>query len=55
MTHLTYIMAAYGIGMLVAGGFAVDAWTRMGRARRRLAAIDPRAIDSRAIDSRGPR
>ncbi len=43
MTHLTYIMAAYGLTVLVAGVFAVDAWARMGRARRRLAAIDPRA------------
>jgi hypothetical protein len=42
MTHLGYIVAAYGIAVLVAGGFAVDAWLRMGRARRRLAAIDPR-------------
>ena len=43
MTHLTYIMAAYGITVVVVAGFAVDAWLRMGRARRRLAAIDPRA------------
>ena len=49
MTHLTYIMAAYGLTMLVSAGFALDAWARMGRARRRLAAIDPRA------HSRAPR
>jgi hypothetical protein len=42
MTHLTYIMAAYGVAVVVAGWFAVDAWVRMGQARRRLAAIDPR-------------
>ncbi|CAH2600432.1 Heme exporter protein D [Rhodovastum atsumiense] len=42
MDHLTYIIAAYGLTMLVAGGFTVDAWARMRRARRRLAAIDPR-------------
>ena len=42
MTHLTYIAAAYGLAVVVAGGFAIDAWARMGRARRRLAAIDPR-------------
>jgi hypothetical protein len=35
-------MAAYGIGTVLIAGFAVDAWLRMGRARRRLAAIDPR-------------
>jgi hypothetical protein len=39
---LTYIMAAYGIAVVVAGGFSANAWLRMGRARRRLAAIDPR-------------
>ena len=43
MTHLTYIMAAYGLAVLVGAVYAVDAWARMSRARRRLAAIDPRA------------
>ena len=43
MTHLTYIIAAYGLAALVGGVFSVDAWLRMGRAQRRLAAIDPRA------------
>lgn len=43
MDHLTYIIAAYGLTVLVTGGFALDAWLRMGRARRRLEAIDPRA------------
>ena len=43
MTHLTYIMAAYGLAVLVATVFSVDAWLRMGRASRRLAAIDPRS------------
>ncbi len=42
MTHLTYIIPAYGLGVLLAVGYAVDAWLRMARARRRLAAIDPR-------------
>jgi heme exporter protein D len=43
MTHLPYIASAYGLTVLVAGGFALSAWTRMRRARRRLAALDPRA------------
>jgi len=43
MTHLTYIIAAYGVAVVVAGWFSVDAWVRMGRARRRLSAIDPRS------------
>jgi hypothetical protein len=42
MTHLTYIIAAYGLAVVIGGGFAVSATLRMGRARRRLAAIDPR-------------
>jgi hypothetical protein len=42
VTHLTYIIAAYALFVVIAGGFAVAAWERLGRARRRLAAIDPR-------------
>ena len=44
MTHLTYIIPAYALGVLLAVGFAADAWLRMGRAKRRLAAIDPRGM-----------
>ena len=43
MDHLPYIVAAYGVTLAAAIGFGVDAWLRTGRARRRLAAIDPRA------------
>ena len=43
MTHLTYIMAAYGLAVVIGVAFALDAWHRLGRARRRLAEIDPRA------------
>ena len=43
MTHAGFIAAAYGLAVAIAGCFAADAWLRMGRARRRLAAIDPRA------------
>ena len=42
MTHLPYIAASYGLLLLLGVGFAVDAWLRVGRARRRLDAIDPR-------------
>ena len=42
MTHLPFIAAAYALGIGVPLGFAVDAWTRLRQARRRLAAIDPR-------------
>lgn len=42
MTHLAYIVPAYLIALAIGGGFAISAWTRMARAARRLAAIDPR-------------
>ena len=42
MDHLTYIIAAYGLAVVIGGGYAVNAFLRLGRARRRLAAIDPR-------------
>ena len=42
MDHLTYIMAAYGLTVVISGWYAASAWMRMARARRRLAAIDPR-------------
>jgi hypothetical protein len=43
MTHLPYIVAAYALGVLLPGTFAVAAFVRMRTAQRRLAAIDPRA------------
>jgi hypothetical protein len=42
MDHLSYIVAAYGLTVVIGGGYAVSAWVRMARARRRLAAVDPR-------------
>ena len=42
MTHLPYIVASYALGFAVIAGLGLDAWLRMNRARRRLAAIDPR-------------
>jgi len=42
VTHLPYIAGAYALGLLIPGGFAIAAWTRMRAAARRLAAIDPR-------------
>ncbi|HTW29202.1 MAG TPA: hypothetical protein VME92_18900 [Acetobacteraceae bacterium] len=43
MTHLPFIAAAYAIAILVPAGFGVQAALRLSRARRRLAAVDPRA------------
>jgi len=43
MTHLPFIAATYVMGLAVPLVFAVMAWQRLARARRRLAAIDPRA------------
>ena len=46
MTHLPYIAASYGLALVLGVGFAVDAWLRVGRARRRLDAIDPRRSEA---------
>ena len=43
MTHLPFIVATYALGLAVPLVFAVTSWQRLARARRRLAAIDPRA------------
>ncbi len=43
MNHLPFIAASYALGVLIPAGFALAAWLRAGTARRRLAAIDPRA------------
>lgn len=43
MDHLPYIAASYALGVLIPGMFAVTAFLRVGAARRRLAAIDPRS------------
>jgi hypothetical protein len=42
MNHLPFIAGSYALGVLVPAGFALAAFLRMGTARRRLAAIDPR-------------
>ena len=42
MTHLPYIAAAYALGVLIPIGYAIAAVTRLGTAKRRLAALDPR-------------
>lgn len=42
MTHLPYIVAAYGLGVGVPVWFGVLSWRRLRLARLRLAAIDPR-------------
>jgi hypothetical protein len=47
MTHLPYIVAAYAISLVVPVTFAVLAQTRLAGARRRLAALDPRAARPR--------
>jgi len=48
MTHLPYIAACFALGVGVPTMFALTAWRRLGRARRRLAAVDPRgALDQR--------
>ena len=42
MSHLPFVAAAYALAALVTGWLGIGAWVRMGAARRRLQAIDPR-------------
>ncbi len=42
MTHIPFIAVAYALGILVPVGYAIAAYVRMGSARRKLTAIDPR-------------
>jgi hypothetical protein len=42
MDHLAYIVPAYGITLLLALWLGVGAAMRMTRARKKLAAVDPR-------------
>ncbi len=42
MTHLPYIVAVYALGLGIPVAFGLGAWRRLGLARRRLAALDPR-------------
>ena len=43
MDHLSYIAGAYGITLAVIAWLSLDATLRARRAKRRLAAVDPRA------------
>ena len=43
MTHLPYIVAAYGLCALVLAALSFGAWRRHASARRRLAQLDRRA------------
>ncbi len=42
MTHLPFIVTCYALGIGLPVLFAVDAWRRLGVARRRLAVLDTR-------------
>jgi cytochrome c biogenesis protein CcdA len=42
VTHLPFILAAYALGISLPVWLAVDATLRLGRARRRLAAVETR-------------
>ena len=43
MTHLPYVAATYVMGIGVPAVLAILAMTRLASAKRRLAAVDPRA------------
>jgi cytochrome c biogenesis protein CcdA len=42
MTHLPFIAGAYALGIALPLWLAIDATLRLGRARRRLAAVETR-------------
>ena len=42
MTHLPYIISAYGLTAVVIGALVFGGWRRLRAARARLAALDPR-------------
>ncbi len=42
MTHFGFVATAYALGLAVPLVLTITALTRLGAARRRLAAIDPR-------------
>ena len=42
MTHLPYIAATYALGLGIPLVLGIGAALRLGRARRMLAAVDPR-------------
>ena len=41
--HWPFVAGAYGVFLVVAAWLAVGASLRLGRSRRRLRAVDPRA------------
>ena len=43
MTHLPFVAGAYGLTVAAGAWLSVSAALRLRRARRRLAAVDPRA------------
>ena len=51
MTHLPYIAAVYALGVGVPMVFGILAWRRLGQARRKLLAIDPRVLNYGGRDS----
>ena len=53
MTHLPFIAGSYALAVAVPAWLAISAWTRLGRARRRLAVLDPRL--ERRLDGEGRR
>jgi hypothetical protein len=43
VTHIGFIACSYALAVLIPAGFSIAAAKRLAMARRRLAAIDPRA------------
>jgi hypothetical protein len=43
MSHLPFIAGSYALALIVPLWLGIGAWSRLARARKRLAAIDTRA------------
>ncbi len=53
MTHLPFVAGAYGLTVAAGAWLSVSAAFRLRRARRRLAAVDPRARRQERVRERG--
>lgn len=39
MTHIPYLIAAYGITIFTLGGISIHSWTRLKRVQKKLAQL----------------
>ncbi|MDI2089832.1 heme exporter protein CcmD [Commensalibacter oyaizuii] len=48
MTHLPYIIAAYGIAVICISSLAIHSWTRLKRAQKKLIALQQTQQNSKS-------